>query len=131
MMSSDSDSDSGSGSGSDSSSSDQPTFHKKVTFKKKRPQQQQQSTADSVEASSKLEDVAVSNINRNLKRLEQEQLHQNAQQSLVLDERILCGKVDDTDITNDPEEYQAWERRELDRLHRDRNRRISREERVL
>lgn len=122
-MSSGSGSDSDSGSGS--SGLDEPTFHKKVTYRKKTPQQQQQKAK--VSASPTLEDVAVSNINRNLKRLEREQMHRAAQDSLVLDERVLCEAVDDADVLDDAAEVQAWKRRELDRLHRDRNRRIARE----
>ena len=127
MVSSGSGSDSDSGSGS--SGSDEPTFNKKVTYRKKTPQQQQQQQKAKVSASPTLEDIAVSNINRNLKRLEREQMHRAAQDSLVLDERVLCGTVDDADVLDDAAELQAWKRRELDRLHRDRNRRIAREER--
>ncbi|ODQ44670.1 hypothetical protein PICMEDRAFT_174989 [Pichia membranifaciens NRRL Y-2026] len=127
MVSSGSDSDSDSGSGS--SGSDEPTFHKKVAFRKTTPQQQQKDKADApAGVAPTLEDVAVSSINRNLKRLEREQLHRAFQDSLVLDERVLCEAVDDADVPDDAVELLAWKRRELDRLHRDRNRRIAREE---
>ncbi|KAG0684637.1 hypothetical protein C6P40_001635 [Pichia californica] len=113
-----SDSDSGSSSESDSS-----TFQKKVVFKKTLKKKIEVNNTKS-----KLQDLAVSNINKNLKRLEQEDIHQKLQSSLVIDERILYNGTDDTDIPNDESEYLAWKRRELNRLHRDRNRRIQREE---
>lgn len=121
MQSSDSDS-------SESSESDTPVFKKKVVFKKNKPKTQSSNQNLPESEESKIKGVAVSNINKNLKRLEQEQLHIQSQSSLVQYEQILCMDIDDTDYPNDEKEYNAWKRRELDRLHRDRNARIQREE---
>lgn len=107
------------------SSSETPIFQKKVVFKKT---PKKNTNIINENDSKNIKDIAVSNINKNLKRLEQQQLHENSLSSLVFDERILYVNIDDTDKPNDEVEFSNWKKRELNRLHRDRNRRIQREE---
>jgi hypothetical protein len=112
--SSNSDSDSGSGSGSDSDSDT--IFQKNIVFTKSIKK------AKSVVRNNESE-IAANVIKKNLKILEKSRTSQN---SLILDERALVRNIDDTDLNTD-KEYELWKKRELTRLHRDRNQRIERE----
>lgn len=125
-----------SSSGSETDSDAPSTFKKKITFRQQRKNIDQIDTDANTNTSStqRNEQVALSNINRNLQLLEQQNLERESQNSLVFDERVLCKNIDDTDGDSnsnnnleDDVEYQNWKRRELDRLHRDRNMRIERE----
>lgn len=120
-----SDESTGTESGSESSDSESQFSKKKLRFKKPAPKKTDTSTDNrQIDVESKAKETVVATITKNLKRLEKQQHGQT--QGTVLDERSMCADVDDTD-TNSSEDREAWKRRELDRLHRDRNERIARE----
>ena len=120
-----SDSSSGSDSSSDSES-DSNNFKRNVSFKKKITASVQKNEDDS----DRRQEIAVSAINSNLKRMEQ--LSANTGDSLLNDEKRLCLSVDDTDSPEtDATEKELWKQRELKRLHKERNMRIQREQSMI
>ena len=120
-----SDSSSGSDLSSDSES-DSNNFKRNVSFKKKITASVQKNKDDS----DRRQEIAVSAINSNLKRMEQ--LSANTGDSLLNDEKRLCLSVDDTDSPEtDATEKELWKQRELKRLHKERNMRIQREQSMI
>lgn len=122
-LNSDSDSDSGSDSG---------TFKRNVAFKRKTPSVNTVNKAEQ-QTNERKRDIAISTINSNLKRMEQE--NANAGDTLLNEEKRLILQIDDTDpekgTPEDIAEKEAWKERELKRLHKERNMRIEREEAAM
>ena len=109
-----SDSESGSSSSSSSESDSDSGFKRNVTFKKPLPNISKEDTQDS----NINEKIALSIINSNLANVK------STKTTLFNEEEIICEEIDDTDQIEDKE---LWKKRELSRLHRERNARIARE----
>lgn len=107
-------SDSESGSSSSSESESESGFKRNVTFKKPLPNISEKDTQDS----NINEKIALSIINSNLANVK------STKTTLFNEEEIICEGIDDTDQIEDKE---LWKKRELSRLHRERNARIARE----
>lgn len=112
----------GSASGSESSSEDETVFRKKVVFKKLK---KNDSTA--AKKAVDTQKLAYSHIKKNLVALEKQEIEANQQTSIMFDERVLYGDLNDDDSIDSELEKELWSKRELHRLARDHEKKLQRE----
>lgn len=113
----------GSSSSDDSGSDSDQGFVKNVSFKRTRNLKSTDSVDNKVPDA---KESIVCTVNKNLHILNSQLRHEKSVSYVSFDESVFC-EVDDTDSANDDNELELWRKRELERLHRDRNVRISRE----